>query len=194
MSDGENTKFKRDPAVYARERTILVPAQDQMGFWGTVQEGPFDLASADGTGFDGNVVILSHMNRRQKTEIKDANPIAGVWVPYEPDTLKKQEVAATTNPYFVFTSKLGGCALAVKDAKQPKTTFYHDATANQAKNLGQAAVTLFPAAYDPKDAGKNVTAFFWWNGTQWQVAQSLTYNAHGLTQKIGSDQYPQKLG
>lgn len=194
MSDGENTKFKRDPAAYARERTILVPAQDTVGFWSTVQPGPFDLAGVDGSGFDGTVVILSHMNRREKAQTKDTNPIAGIWVPYEPDQVVKREITATTSPYFLFTSKLGGCALGMKDARQATTTFFHDATGNQGANLAQAAVSLSPASYDPKDTGKNVTAFFWWNGAQWQVAQSATYNAHGLMQTIGNEKYPKKLG
>jgi hypothetical protein len=43
----------------------------------------------------------------------------------------------------------------------------------------------------------NVTAFFWWNGTQWQVGKSATYDAQGGTgQKLvhGDDEYPYKTG
>lgn len=193
MSGGHNRKFLADPAGYARNKTILVPDHSAAGFWSAGQQGPFDLAEFKGSGFPGTVLVLNLMSRRAKAQTSATRPIPGIWVPYEDDKLITQTVTASTTPYFVFTSMLGGCSVGMQHLNTATTTFSHDATSYQQANLGQAAVTLFHAAYDPNDTGVNVSAFFWWDGTQWQVARSATYNAHFHCQTFGGDQYPKKL-
>jgi hypothetical protein len=193
MAEGHNRQFLANPAGYASNKVILVADHSAGGFWNAVQAGPFDLTEVNGSGFNGTVLVLTHMNRRAKAQTNATRPIPGVWVPYRDNTLVQQDVNATTAPYFVFTSKLGGCALGIRDLNNASTRFTHDATNNQAKNLAGAAVTFFQNAYDPNDVGMNVTAFFWWDGAQWQLGQSAIYNAHYQTQTFGADKYPRKM-
>lgn len=196
MSGGHNRKFMADPAGYAANKTILVPCEDQMGFWSKEQPGPFDLTEVSGSGFTGTVLVLNTMNRRAKATDGSTRGIPGAWIPYEVDKCVTKAVNATVSPYFVFTSKLGGCGLGIRDLNNAQTAFTHDATGNQANNLGGCAVALPGNSYDPTDSGINLTAFFWWNGTKWQLGRSATYNAHGLSQSLGgvADKYPKKMG
>lgn len=195
MSDGHNRDFLANPTDYARNKIILVPDHSAGGFWSAVQNGPFDLREVRNTGFDGTVLVLTHMNRRGKGEAWRTRSIPGIWIPYADDRLEQRRVTATTDRYCVFTSKLGGCALGMSDLNNPTATFTHDATNHQARNLQGAALTLFPNSYDPHDDGINVTAFFWWDAKagQWNLGRSATYNAHFRTQDIGQDKYPAKL-
>jgi hypothetical protein len=193
MSGGHNRKFLADPAGYAHNKTILVPDHSAGGFWSAVQQGPFDLAEFEGSGFAGTVLVLNHMTRRAKAQTSATRPIPGIWVPYADNKLIQARVTASTIPYFVFTSKLGGCAIGIQHLNMATTTFSHDATSQQTANLGQAAVTLFHAAYDPNDTGMNVSAFFWWDGAQWRMGRSATYNAHYHCQPFGADKYPKKM-
>ena len=93
----------------------------------------------------------------------------------------------------MFTSKLGGCALGMRDLNNATTSFSHDATNAQAKNLADSTLTFFQSAYDPADVGLNVTAFFWWDGVQWQLGHSAIYDARPYCQTFGSDSYPKKM-
>ena len=131
------------------------------------------------------------MTRRTKAQTSATRPIPGIWVPYADDELIQSPVTANTTPYFVFTSKLGGCSLGMQHSNVATTTFSHDATSNQTANLGQA--TLRHATYDPNDTGVNVSAFFWWDGAQWRGGRTTTYNAHYHTQTFGADKYPKKM-
>lgn len=196
MSGGHNRKFMANPAVYASDKTLLVPDHAALGFWSAVQQGPFDLSEVQGSGFSGTVLVLNHMTRRGKDTSIVTRAIPGIWIPYEADEVVERAVTANSAPYFVFTSMLGGCALGIRDLNSAQTTFTHDATGKQAQHLANAAVTLFPSAYDPSGAGVNVTAFFWWDGTRWQLGQSSSYDAHGLCQTFGkvADKYPKKMG
>lgn len=195
MSGGHNRKFMANPAVYASDKILLVPDHAALGFWSAVQNGPFDLTEVQKSGFSGTVLVLNHMTRRGKDASSVTRPIQGVWIPYEADEVVEKPVTASTSPYFVFTSMLGGCGLGIRDPKKAQTTFTHDATSKQARNPTNE-LTLSPSTYDPSDSGVNVTAFFWWDGTQWQLGKSATYDAHGLCQTFGdvADKYPRKMG
>jgi hypothetical protein len=185
-----------NPAGYASDKTLLVPDHAALGFWSAVQNGPFDLSEVQGSGFSGTVLVLNHITRRGKETSSVTRPIPGIWIPYEADEVVEKPVTANAAPYFVFTSMLGGCALGIRDLNKAQTTFTHDAIGRQAKNLAGSAVTLMPSAYDPSGSGLNVTAFFWWDGTRWQLGRSATYDAHGLCQTFGdvADKYPKKMG
>lgn len=205
MSGGQNQKFMADPAGYARGKVILLPIHgDDVGFWGKVQKGPFDLVEVSKSGFPGTVVALTHMTLRGKEQTDRTQPIEGVWIPYKDGDYKDEPVLAKGSSYFVFTTRLGGCAVGIRDLNSADTIFSHDArSSNQQKNhLADYAVKLLPGQYDPVGESSfdapsiNVTAFFWWNGTKWQLGQSATYDAQEAGQKLvhADDKYPLKTG
>ena len=189
MSEEHNRAFVADPAGYSRKKTILVPNHGEFvggSDWAKPKVGPFDLDEVNGSGFPGTVLILQECP-------KGRYGIQGIWFPYEDDKLCTFNVDAKENPYFVFTSKLGGCALGIKDQGDARTEFAHDATDNYVQHLDGWDLTLFRGAYDPNESGMNVTAFFWWNGTGWNLGQSKIYNAHYRRQKFNENEYPQAM-
>ncbi|GLQ93083.1 hypothetical protein [Dyella acidisoli] len=195
MSGGCNREFIADPVGYSNNKTILVPHHlDGVGFWGVRQDGPFDLREVNGSGFSGTVLVLNHMTNRGRAGGFFSKRIEGVWLPYSPGTFKTFEVKARTIPFFVFTSKLGGCALGIKEGKKADTKFAHDASYKQEKNLTGWDLPLFQKTYDPADRGLNVTAFFWWDGKDWSIGKSAIYDADGRGQRIHGEEYAMALG
>lgn len=208
MSGGQNQKFLADPAGYARGKIILLPIHGQDGgFWSKVQDGPFDLVEVSKSGFPGTVLALTHMTLRGKEQSDRTQPIQGIWVPYK-TPFAEEKINAKSSPYFVFTSRLGGCAVGIRDLNSAETLFVHDAdtAAVQKAHLKNFAVKLMPGEYDPQgESGgfdnvseTNISAFFWWDKNEWHRGFSKTYNTEedGLSQTLvhADDKYPKKAG
>lgn len=196
MSGGHNRKFMADPAKYASDKIILTP-DDGMGFWCAEQPGPFDLTEVSDSGFPGTVLILRHINGRAKPRTNTSQPIPGVYIPQDPYKPVRPVTATVTLPYFIFTTKLGGCGLGLRNATSATTDFSHDATAEQATNMAGWGVTLLASDYDPTGSGRNFTGFCWWKDGRWRIATSAVYDSSGSKQvfeKIRGDQYPTRTG
>ena len=194
MAGGNNREFLANPAKYAASRIILVPSD--MGSWQSNLDGPFDLSDAGSAGFgSGTVLLTTFTNRRKADSTKSSHQIPGYWVAYEPNQAKSVKVKATGPGYCIFTTALGGCALAIADRSAADTTFTHDAREkNQLSNLPATAVSFRDGDPGYPQDGREVAAFFWWNGTQWNLGFSKSYDANGHHQLIGADNYPKATG
>ncbi len=198
MAGGNNRDFLADPAKYAAAKTILVPAHEAhssgTGPWANDTDGPFDLSDAGATGFGSDVVVLTTYVRRRKAKSRVSAQIPGIWIAYEPDEARTVNVKATGAGYVVFTSRLGGCAIAIGDRNSASTTFTHDARERgQLPNLGPNALSFRDGDRGYPTGGINVTAFFSWNGSQWNLGYSKPYNALPFNQVIGADNYPKAM-
>jgi len=198
MAGGNNRDFLADPAKYAAAKIILVPAHEAhssgVGMWSKDFTGTFDLSDAGSTGFGSDVVVLTTYARRRKAKSRVARQIPGIWIAYEPEESRSAPVSATGPGFCVFTSRLGGCALAIGDRNSANTTFTHDAQERgQLAKLGPNALSFRDGDRGYPTGGINVTAFFWWTGSQWNLGISKPYNALPINQAIGSDNYPKPL-
>lgn len=172
--DGLNNRFISDPANFLANNIIYMPErQNETGvpnlFYYPIRNNVFDLH------FDVKEqhIVLTTMDRRGKLQGPQTHIIPGDWLPLR-EGPSEYRVNATGNPYFIFTDRLGGCSIGIKEINEASTTFIHDPN-EEPGWVNEYQLHLSPAEYGNK-TNVNTTGIAYWDGNKWDIVHCNPYS------------------
>jgi hypothetical protein len=192
--NGQNTTFMNNVPNYLNANYILVPEINPVGgAWANGSLQDFDLQVLPNgwnnlhlpngnNAPNANVMLLSDMAHRGQAATVLTHRIRGYWLQWNGNHDASSHIQVNAaNGRYVFTNRLGGCAVGVTATAGGVATVYHDGSGGAGlNNVGGINLRVQPGGvggYDPNAAGDNTTAVFYYANNTWQVAHCLIYDA-----------------
>lgn len=202
--NGQNETFMGNVPNYLNANYILVPEINPVGGAWTngglydfdlqvLPNGWNNLRLPNGNNApNANVMLLSDMAHRGRPATVLTHRIRGYWLQWNGQNNATSIVQANAaNAHYVFTDRLGGCAVGVTATVHGVATVYHDGSGGGALP-GTVVSRVQPGGgggYDPGDNGHNTTAVVYYDGANWQVAHCLIYDAGPNTTALNGLDY-----